>query len=505
MRHPFRVTDAVEEEVKVCQSLSYHLLQHNIQSLPHPQPQPPTTKATYNATATARQGNSHHRTAAMCRVEYTFFTCGHTADHSVDCELAQAFGPFFNRSGCVNYSFDSTHPQTQCGSINGFYCAKTQNGTIIDKCRDVLHRMVPEYRDKNDEKNRVNSAWESYRAETLKRKQLLDSLAGNPTYRNIDHQRQQLIIECNALENRRQYLNALIQHAYRNRHLLAPGSTYQPLWTGTSFDFDASIFTPQMLDPIRRQIPNHFPTPIAPAARSTAGVLNQQQHPQKGMGLPPIAKIEMTASPVQQTKTKQQQIGSATPKRQTRIKDERSPVVEGIVRGHTPEGETREEKAIRYRDQLKAAAAVRTASAMAQQGYNTQQHGVSAGAKVGGLYNFMTPIDAKLTIDQGDDRSPYLLLMVAVRWRRLEKSIHRKRSTNRHPQRKPKSAAAQGHATPSQNTRKAQEATRISSSVPPSMARTSLTRRGTLLQIDPTIRGPLRCKPKVAKVVKIGV
>jgi hypothetical protein len=501
VRHPFRVIDAVEEDEKVCQSLSCHLLQHNIQSHPHPQSHPPTTTSTYNATA--RQGDSQHRTAAMCRVEYTFFTCGHTADHSVDCELAQAFGPFFNRSGCVNYSFDSTHSQTQCGNINGFYCAKTQNGTIIDKCRDVLHRMVPEYRDKNDEKNRVSAAWESYRKETLARKQPLDSLAGNPTYRNIDHQRQQLIIECNALENRRQYLNALITHAYRNRHLLAP-EVYQPLWNGASFDFDASIFTPQMLDPIRRQIPNQFPTPSAPAVRSTANVMNQQQHPQEGMGLPPIAKIEMTASPVQQTKIKQQQMGSVTPKRQTLIKDERSPVVEGIVRGRTPEGETMEEKAIRYRDQLKAAAAVRTASAMAQQGYDTQQLGVSAGAKVGGLYYFMTTIDAKLTIDQGDDRSPYLLLTVAVRWRRLGKSIHRKRSTNHHLQRKPTSVAAQGRETPSQNTQRAQEATRISSSVPPSMAQTSLTRRGTLLQTDPTTRGPLRCKPKVAKAVKTG-
>jgi hypothetical protein len=374
--HPYRATVAVEEEAQVCLQYLFLVIFYNTTSIyPHPPTPRPRDKA-----------GSHRHTAAMCRVEYTFFTCGHTADHSVDCEFAEAFGPLFNRSGCVNYSFDSTHPQIQCGKLHGFYCAKTQNGTIIDKCREVLQRMSADYRDKNDEKNRVTSAWDSYRKETVARKQPLESLAANPTYRNIDHQRQQLIIECNALENRRQYLNGLISHAYKNRHLLAPDASYQPLWDPTSFDFDASIFPPRMLEPIRRQFPNGCPTSIAPAARGTAHVTSQQQHPQEGMGLAPVANLGMTAQPVQQTrKPEQQPMGPVTPKRQTEVKSKPSPIGEGIVRGQTPEGETREEKAIRYRDQLKALSALKTANAMAAQGYDVQKHGVSAGPKVGGL------------------------------------------------------------------------------------------------------------------------
>ena len=94
----------------------------------------------------------------------------------------------------------------------GFYCAKTQTGTIIDKCRDALHRMGPLLRDKNDEKLRVCASWETYRKETLARNQSLDSLADIPTFRNIDEQRQKLIQECNDLEQRRQYLNVRKAH-----------------------------------------------------------------------------------------------------------------------------------------------------------------------------------------------------------------------------------------------------------------------------------------------------
>ena len=331
----------------------------------------------------------------MCRVEYTFFTCGHTHDHSVDCELAQAFGPFFNRTGCVNYDFSSTHPQNQCGKVMGFYCGKTQNGTIIDKSRDALQRMVPVAQDKNNEKNRICASYESYREQALARHHSLDSLADNPTYRNIEHQRGELIKECNALETRRQYLNGLIAHAYRNRHLLAP-HTHQPLWDRTSFDFEASIFPPHMLEPIRAQ----FPTPAAPASRSTANVLNQQQQQQQhlqqqDMGLPPIANFGMTAPPLQQTMSTQQQMGSVTPKRQSSVMDERSPMGRDIIRGYTPEGETREEKAIRYRDQLKTSAAKRLADSMLEQGYDVQQHSVTPVAKPGGLYYSMHSLDVR--------------------------------------------------------------------------------------------------------------
>ena len=177
--------------------------------------------------------------------------------------------------------------------------------------------------------------------------------------------------------------------------------TYQPLWNDSSFDFDASIFPPHMLQPFRHQLPGQLPAPIAPAAGSFADVMKQQQQaqqneqnqhlPQQGMGLPPIANFGMTAPPPQQTRPSQQQMGSVTPKRQTNVMmTERSPIGEDIVRGHTPEGETREQKALRYRDQLKAAAAQKMADSMAKQGYNVQQLSAGSAPKLGGLWNSMT-------------------------------------------------------------------------------------------------------------------
>ena len=338
----------------------------------------------------------------MCRVEYTFFTCGHTDDNSVDCELAQSYGPFFNRTGCVNYNLGgSTHSQLQCGKLLGFYCAKTQNGMIIEKCRDALQRLEVTFLDKNAEKHRLCASWESYRSEKSARGHSLDSLASIPTYRNIDQQREQLIRECNGLEHRRQYLNTLIAHAYRNRHLLAT-SLFQPLWDGTSFDFDASIFPPHLLEPIRRQIPTPFSMAIAPVATNVANTTNQQYHrqqqqqfPQQGMVFPPIANPSISAPPLQQTRLTQQQMGSVTPKRQRAVTNERSPIGEDIIRGHTPEGETMEEKAVRYRDQLKAAAAQKTADSMSKQGYDVQQYGISPAPKIGGLWCSLTSSDAK--------------------------------------------------------------------------------------------------------------
>jgi hypothetical protein len=381
VHHSFRVIVSVEEDAKGLSIFFFSSSTTQRDTTKHPS----ASASTY--TTAARQGGDH-RAAAMCRVEYTFFTCGHTSDHSVDCELAQSFGPLFNRTGCVNYDFSSTHSQLQCGRLMGFYCAKTQNGTIIEKSQEALDRMFPDVEDRNVEKNRICAAWNSYREQNAHRGHSLDSLVSVPTYRNIDHQRQLLIDECNGLEHRRLYLNNLIAHAYKNRNMLAPGVMYQPLWSTTSFDFDATIFTPQMLDPIRRQLPGQAPAPIVPAVRSTANAMNQQQqhsHPQQGIGLPPIANFGMTAAPLQQTRFTPQQMGFVTPKRQTEVTDERSPIGEDIVRGHNPEGETREEKAVRYRDQLKAAAARRMTEAMAKEGYNVQEYGVSPAAKVAGL------------------------------------------------------------------------------------------------------------------------
>jgi hypothetical protein len=349
--------------------ISYNTAQQNI----HPHLPTPTPRAT------AQQGGNC-LTGAMCRVEYKLFTCGHTEDHSVDCELAQSFGPFFNRTGCVNYDFNYTHAQTQCGNVMGFYCAKTQNGMIIEKSREALQRLGPHFQKKDAEKKSVCASWNTYREQTLARGHSLDSLVANPTYRNIEHQREELIKECNGLESRRQYLNGLIAHAYRNRHLLELGVTFQPLWDGKNFDFAASIFPPQLLAPIRGQIPNQSPTPIVPSARSTM----EQHLPQQGMGLPPIANFGMAAPPLQKARSTQQQMGSVTPKRQADVMEGRSPVGEDIVRGHTPEGETREEKAVRYRDQLKAASAQKMADSMAKQGYTFQQLAASPAPKVGG-------------------------------------------------------------------------------------------------------------------------
>jgi hypothetical protein len=66
------------------------------------------------------------------------------------------------------------------------------------------------------------------------------------------------------------------------------------------------------------------------------------------------------------------EMGSVAPKRQIDVMSGRSSVCGDIVRGYTPEGETREQKAVRYRDQLKAADARRMADSMAKQGYNVQ-------------------------------------------------------------------------------------------------------------------------------------
>ena len=168
---------------------------------------------------------------------------------------------------------------------------------------------------------------------------------------------------------------------------------YQPLWDGTSFDFDASIFPLQLLEPIKRQIPAQFPEPNAPGPTSAATVVNhqqQQQHLQEGMGFPPIANFGMTVQPPHQRRPTQQQIGSTTPKRQTDVASQSSPVGEDLVRGDTPEGETREEKAVRYRDQLKSAAARKMADSMSKQGYDVQKYGVSPALKVGGLLYSVT-------------------------------------------------------------------------------------------------------------------
>lgn len=333
----------------------------------------------------------------MCRVEYTFFTCGHTDDHSVDCELAQAYGPFFNRAGCVNYSFGSTNTELQCGKLMGFYCAKTENGMIIEKCREALQRLETTFVDKSGEKDRVCASWESYRSETVARGHSLDSLASIPTYLNINQQRDQLIRECDGLEHRRKYLTAMITHAYKNRHLLV-STMYQPLWTGTSFDFGASIFPAHLLEPIRRQIPGAFPVAIAPAASNTMvpqPQQRQQQQQQQGIGFPPLVNTSMTPQPVQQTRFTQQQMGSVTPKRQINVTNQGSPIGEDITRGQSPEGETMEHKAVRYRNQLKAAAAQKMADNMSKQGYDVQTYGISPALKIGGLWFSMTSSDAK--------------------------------------------------------------------------------------------------------------
>ena len=111
----------------------------------------------------------------------------------------------------------------------------------------------------------------------------------------------------------------------------------------------------------------------------------------------------------------------------------------------------------------------------------------------------------KLTIHQEDAprvRSPQILRTMGVPWGRRGKSIHRQKPTSRP---RPKSAAAPGRATPSRSTRTAREATRISSSALAPMLRRSLAGRGMLLRTDPTIPGPLKCKPKAEKVAKTGV
>lgn len=98
-------------------------------------------------------------------------------------------------------------------------------------------------------------------------------------------------------------------------------------------------------------------------------------------------------------------------------------------------------------------------------------------------------------------QSPQPLRMVGVQWRRRRKPTHRQKSTHR---RHPRSAAAQGRATPSQSTLTAL-ATRSSISAPPSMPRKDLIRLGMLLQTSQMIPGPLRCKPPKVAAGKTGV
>lgn len=329
----------------------------------------------------------------MCRHETATYACGHREDRGFFCEFAQSYGPFFNKAACPNYSHGAeiVDAINQCGAQKGFYCAHSQDGVVVDKAKDAMDTARDQFNMKKSEFERIALSCSNYLQEAKTRGLSNEALSKNPQYRVLEQKRQQLGRQCTVLRNRALYFNNLLNHALRNRHLLAPGVCHHPEWDRITFDFAHSIFPVDLLQPILHTLPGQTPAPlqapvpITPVGARFRNAVNQSH------SLPHLINTEVNASPdlgsplIPQAKSMQRPklMVTITPTKQTTVTEQGSPMSSNIIRGHTPEGEDRKAKAARYREQLTASHKNVMDDRMTKAGYNVKAHGIKPPEKDG--------------------------------------------------------------------------------------------------------------------------
>ncbi|GAB7335214.1 hypothetical protein MBLNU13_g07634t1 [Cladosporium sp. NU13] len=343
----------------------------------------------------------------MCRHETATYACGHKQDLGFFCDYAKSYGPLFNKVNCPNYSHGAEKFDTfnQCGKQRGFYCAKSQDGVVIDKAKDAQSTANFQLNIKKSEFQRIALSCSNYLQEAKMREVPNEELVKLPHYCKLEQQRQLVGSHCTILRNRSIYFQNLLNYAFGKRNMLAPGVCHYPEWDLVSFDFDHSIFSLSMLQPIRHLLPCLIPPPMTPAGPHIQNTMNQYpgqvppsmtpsgSHSQNTTTQYP-GQVESTnnealvgpspgATPAPQAKSVQRpKLKVKTmPTKQTIVTEEGSPMSSEIVRGKSPEGEDMMAKAARYRAQLTDSRKKVVTGAMIGAGYDLGSNGIRPPAK----------------------------------------------------------------------------------------------------------------------------
>jgi hypothetical protein len=338
----------------------------------------------------------------MCRHETATYACGHKQDLGFFCEYAQPYGPLFNKVNCPNYSHgaEKLDPINQCGKQRGFYCARSQDGVVIDKAKDAQDTATAQCNIKKSELQRIALSCSNYLQEAKMRDVPTEEPVKVPRYCELEQQRQLIGSQCTILRNRAIYFQNLLNYAFANRDRLAPGVCHYPEWDLVSFDFAYSIFSPIMLQPVRHLLPGQIPLPMKPAGPNLQDAINQypgqipppttpagpqprdtrNQCPGQlqstnnetlvgpSPGAPPAPQAKSVQRPKLRVKT--------TPSKQTIVTEEGSPMSSELIRGNSPEGEDPMAKAARYRAQLTDSRKKVVTGAMIGAGYEIGINGI---------------------------------------------------------------------------------------------------------------------------------
>ena len=319
----------------------------------------------------------------MCRHETATYACGHKEDLGFFCDYAKSYGPLFNKVNCPNYSHGAEKIDhfNQCGKQRGFYCARSQDGAVIDRVNNARETARGQLSTKQAQFQHITLTCSNYLQEAKTRSMPAEELNKNPAYSKFEQQRQLLGRQCTVLRNRIIYFNSVLNHALSNRHLLAPGVCHHPEWDFVSFDFAHSVFPPNLLQPILHTLPGQRPPLMAPAGLSAdpypQNTMNQHQNPLPSFNSNVLADPS-PAPTVPQVKSAQRPKlkVTITPTKQTTVTEEGSPISSDIIRGDTPEGETPMARAVRYRAQLNETRTQHVTDAMARAGYDVENHGI---------------------------------------------------------------------------------------------------------------------------------
>lgn len=313
----------------------------------------------------------------MCRHEVRTFGCGHSEDLGFFCDYSEGHGPFFNKAACPNYTYgDSKHePNSQCGRQGNFYCARKQDGVVIDKARDALDVAEAHFNETKSKYEAVAVKHAMFLSEADLRGVSREDLPKYAAYRDHEKQRKYVKFQYTVAHNRVCYLNAIINHAWKNRGRLGLGVGHQPFWDGIHFDFSNSIFPSNILGPIKNQLPgfssmmpasivdgpsrNRDPLPTA-SAHAKANIAQQFHSPLQARSMQQ-AKAAQPTGPSNNTESMAPHSSSTS---------------QLFLRGNSPEGEDKMAKAIRIRDELAARRNKIVSDAMADIGYDVENNGL---------------------------------------------------------------------------------------------------------------------------------
>ena len=325
----------------------------------------------------------------MCRHEVVYYGCGHQKDLGFFCDNAQFYGPLFIKAGCPNYTYGESknEPHQQCGEQGHFYCAQKQDGVVIDKAREALDVAEFHFKETKSKFEDIALKHASFVSQAELKGVSSEDLPKLAAYRELQQQHRYLGWQYGVAHNRVFYLNTIINHAWNSRERLEVGAGYQPIWDGIRFDFPNSIFPPDILNPIKNQLPGF----ASKAPASAAGIPfvrgSYQRH-----DLTPATITHTNASTIQQFQSPLQArssqrakaaqlVGSTKP---TGITTQHSsPMDPALFRGNSPEGEDKMAKAVRIRDELAARRSKIVSDAMTDIGYDVKNNGLRPMPKVG--------------------------------------------------------------------------------------------------------------------------